>query len=135
MKTIINNVITLFVAPIAFGFAAGCQVTSEGEGCTPNVKPGLSINVFDAETGLPAGCGASAVVTEGSYLEQMTIEATPICVDTSHMVAAYERVGTYQIVVSKPGYLDETVSDVDVVMTDGCSVDTTVVNVMLTPSP
>jgi hypothetical protein len=53
-------------------------------------------------------------------------------VDTSAMPAAYERVGVYEVTVNKPGYVTEVVSDVEVTMSDGCSVDSYDLNVFMT---
>jgi hypothetical protein len=133
MMKIIKNTTLMFLAPLAFSFVAGCQVVSDGEDvCTPNIKPGFKIRVFDQDSGLPISCGTSAVVTEGEYEEYHSIEATPICVDTSAMPAAYERVGVYEVTVNKPGYVTEVVSDVEVTMSDGCSVDSYDLNVFMT---
>lgn len=102
--------------------------------CTANVAAGISIRVFDAPTGNPAACGATATVTAPGFSEVDHVpgNGTPGCDNSMSILAALERAGTYTVVVSKPGYQDFRADNV-VVTSDVCHVTTVRIDARLNP--
>ena len=95
----------------------GCGI--EPRLCTTEARSGLVLRVTDAVTGEPALRGSSVRVVDGSYSERVSVDADGIpVIETSGggrtqlppsvfgevFAGAYERAGTYQVTVSKPGY-------------------------------
>ena len=65
--------------------------------CTLEARAGLLVTVLDAATGRNLAPDANVRVTDGEYSEMLNpIEGT--------YVGAYERAGTYTVVVSAPGH-------------------------------
>ena len=102
--------------------------------CTANVAAGISIRVFDAPTGNPAACGATATITAPGFSEtdQPIGNGTPACDDGQSILGVFERPGTYTVVVSKPGYQDFRADNV-VVNRDVCHVITVRIDARLSP--
>lgn len=111
----------------------GCLSNTDEENvaCTTVFTPGLSVEVVDAESGEGISCSAIVVFQDGNYQESAANEAGPNCDNTAKFFGAYERAGTYNITAVKPGYLDNTVTDV-VVTEDVCHVKTVNVTIELT---
>ncbi|HEY5648470.1 MAG TPA: hypothetical protein VIU33_03155 [Nitrospiria bacterium] len=82
--------------------------------CAAVVGPGIMIEVFDSETGEHASCGARALLEDGDFLEEIENAAGENCFDTTILMGAFGRIGTYDITVSKAGYRDWIRTDVEV---------------------
>ncbi len=67
--------------------------------CTEELRPGIIVDVLEEGTGLPAADGATLTVHDGDYDESST-EAY----EGRTMAGAWERAGTYDVAVAKPGY-------------------------------
>lgn len=111
----------------------GCLSNTDEDNvaCTAVFTPGLSVEVVDAESGEGISCSATVVFQDGNYEEGATNEAGPNCDNSAKFYGAYERAGTYDIIVVKPGYLENSVTDV-VVTEDVCHVKTVNVTIELT---
>lgn len=88
---------------------------------------GITIEVRDELTGNPIGNGATAVVVDGAYRENL--ELLP---DSLTFVGASERPGRYRINITKPGY--EEVTKQATVRSDECHVHQVRFKVELKPS-
>ena len=84
----------------------GCDDECPTRGCTASWEAGLWVTVVHAETGLAAACGATAWVTDGSYIDTLRASgcSMPESLQTGAMLGAHERPGTYEIFVEKEGY-------------------------------
>ena len=95
---------------------SGCreETTSEGENitCTLVAIYALKIEVFDQETGSAISCGASALIQDIDYEEEVVNKSGSSCKITLSLVGALERDGTYTVTVSKEGYNEWTQSDI-----------------------
>jgi hypothetical protein len=87
--------------------------------CTLSVEPGLVIEVRDAKTGQPAACGAQATIRDGAYVETVADSCTG---EGLRLRGAFERSGTYDVQITKPGYKDWTRDAVVVRRGDDCHV-------------
>jgi hypothetical protein len=87
-------------------FLSACRDQCPLRPCTPNRVSGIWLRVVDSNTGLDAACGATTWIQDGAYAE--TLQAygcdLPDSLRTAYMVAAEERVGTYEAFVQKAGY-------------------------------
>ena len=110
--------------------ACGGDSTNDGVVCTLELRPGITIEVLDA-TAAAASCGAQAVITEGVYSETAQNTTIP-CVDTVRLMGAFERRGTYNVTVSKPGFQPAVFNNV-VVTADVCHVVTVNLTAQLKP--
>jgi hypothetical protein len=66
--------------------------------CTAEWVRGLHVEVRDAETGLPAACGATIIAQDGAYVETLDVFVSP-CMPRDSAAWAYgagERPGDYQ---------------------------------------
>lgn len=93
---------------------AGCSNETIGPVCTADFRYGLSITVLDG-SGAPAAEGAVGVATDGEYQETMMVFAPDA------MVGAGERPGTYDIAISRAGYMTWSAENVTVTA-DECHV-------------
>jgi hypothetical protein len=82
----------------------GCST----EPCADPGGPGIAVEVRDADTGAPAANGATAVVTQGQFTE--TLER----VDDLHLIGLVDGEGTFDLIVTKPGYQAFEVSGIEV---------------------
>ena len=98
--------------------------------CSTEFAAGISIRVLDSVSGNPISCGARAVVTASGYSETVENPAGPGCLDTLPLFAAGERPGTYSVMVSRAGYRDLVVSNVDVTA-NVCHVNTVYLDALL----
>jgi len=101
------------VGLILLAFTA-CNDDGSGLICTDIFAYGLTIEVTDATTLLPI-TEASGTATEGEYQEELE------SIGTGTLVGAGERPGTYDIVVTAPGYQEWTRDEVTLGF-DGCHV-------------
>jgi hypothetical protein len=98
--------------------------------CTTEGRSALSVEVRDARTGEPAAVGARGSIREGAYTDTLTVvgPSTMTAMDT------YERAGTYDVTVTKPGYRTWTAEDVRVTA-DACHVRSRTIQAKLEPAP
>ncbi len=102
--------------PLIAAALAGCAEDSTGPiACTEEFRYGITIEVRDGGTGEPAALGAEGTLTEGDYVEALMVFGD----DT--MLGAGERAGTYDVLITKPGFEDWTASRVTVTA-DECHV-------------
>lgn len=99
-------------------------------GCTQDRHYGLSIGFFDSETGLPL-CDAKATITDGEHIEEVGISERDPC-EGGRVLAAEERPGVYQIVVSKEGYEVWASEEIEV-YANACHVEEEEIDVNLVP--
>lgn len=78
---------------------SGCDILDPGA-CTTDVHPGIVVQVRDAATQEPAVSGATGVISDGSYTEELQ----SLSVNLLELVGALERAGTYTVTIDKPGY-------------------------------
>ncbi|WP_109436134.1 hypothetical protein [Aquimarina sp. AU119] len=93
--------------------------------CTLEARPGLEITVKDAMDDIFLVEGVEVVATDNEYVE--TLENI---IGTNVFVGAYERKGTYTIVVNKTGYTTSTNGPI-IVNEDICHVITESLEVLL----
>lgn len=112
---------------LAAGLLAGCGDGTTGPiVCTDEFVFGISIEVRDGSTGLPAALGADGTLTDGDYVESLQVLGD----DT--MVGAGERAGTYDVRITKAGYEPWTAARVTVTA-DECHVRTVFLEANLLP--
>lgn len=133
LREIMNN--TLFkVLVCSCIFLSGCgfKTTSDGEviACSGSVEPGIKVEVIDKETGLPISCGASSVIRDGEFFDKVKNPSGSGCADSTALLGAYEREGTYEVSVFKEGYLDWRVEDISV-SSNVCHVNTITIQAYL----
>lgn len=121
---------------LVLGAAAVSACGSSPTACTAIAVPGIAINVRDSDTYYPAASGALGVAQDenGNYVD--TLEYVPTFDPTTllTMLGAWERQGTYDVTVSKPGYLTWH-RDSLVVTGDQCHVHTVTIEALLQPNP
>ena len=107
----------------------GCDdgPTAPGPDCTADFRYGLSIVVLDG-SGAPAAEGAVGIARDGDHEETLMV----LGVDT--MVGAGERPGTYDITISKTGYMTWAAGNVTVTA-DECHVIGVSLQANLIPVP
>jgi len=85
--------------------------------CTWDLRAGIVVNVFDEVSLEPISCDANLVIREDfayeEVIERKTEEPT-YCDTTWGFAGAYERQGTYELIISKPGYQSVLLSNVEV---------------------
>jgi len=106
----------------ALAGVSGCSGFGIG-GCKTYAAPGLSIAIVDATSGKPIASNATVQISEGSFVETLTIPGDTAN-DGFHASGAHERIGTYTVRVTKPGYVTWVRNDVRV-QSGGCHVRTT----------
>lgn len=107
---------------------AGCGDSTGPIACTEEFRFGITIEVRDGTTGEPAAVGARGTLREGDYVEQMQIFGD----DT--MLGAGERAGTYDILITRPGYEEWAAARVTVTA-DECHVRTVALQANLVRAP
>lgn len=110
---------------------AGCG-NPTGVVCTENLVFGLTVNVRDSVTGVPAGRDATVIAQDGSYSETLQFLGAFSATDSLTFFGAAERAGTYQITVTKALYRPWTRAGVEVTA-DECHVRPVAVEVRLQP--
>jgi hypothetical protein len=131
-KCILNFILSLFLV----GCSDGSDINPKEDEitCTTSFEPGISVQVFDQETGLPIACGASLTIGDGDFAETIIeVNSSDIdgCVNSGALQGAFEREGFYSLIVSKLGYIDHTASDIEVTSNE-CHVNTVSMQVYLT---
>jgi len=109
--------------------AAGLVACSEPQGiaCTLEFRYGLSITVLDG-AGAPAADGALGLAVEGSYVDTMMVFLPET------LVGAGERAGTYDITITKDGFMTWTAENITVTA-DECHVIPVSLDANLVPVP
>ena len=111
---------------LVFGISA-CDDDPTGVACTADFRYGLSITVLEGSGG-PAAEGAEGIAVDGSYQE------TLMMVGPDALVGAGERPGTYDITVSKFGYMTWSAENITVTA-DECHVIPVSLDAVLIPIP
>lgn len=98
--------------------------------CTTEYVYGINVLIRDAKTNEPVASGATVVIRDVKYVEELRIMPSPV--DSAPLCAygAGERPGTYEITVAKPGYMKWVRSGV-AVTADECHVKRVTVNAYL----
>jgi hypothetical protein len=117
------------------GAIVACSNTEENISCTAVELPGLRLNVRNALSGEPAAEGATGFILDGDYSETIKTIKNPADYPQlwASMEAAYERPGTYTVVVQKPGYQEWRRENVQV-DAGVCHVSTVKLEVRLEPA-
>jgi len=100
--------------------------------CTMEFRYGLSVYVKDSLTGAGIASGASLVARDGAFKDSVSHASDKPELNGFPLVTAGERAGTYQISVSKPGYLPWSRSNVRVTANE-CHVNPASVTALLQP--
>lgn len=126
-RPITFSALTLAVAATA----AACS--SSPTACTAIAAPGIAIQVRDSTTDNPAASGALGIAVDGSYVD--TLEHVPTFDPTTllTLLGAWEREGTYDVTVTRAGYLPWHRNSI-VVTGDECHVHTVTIEALLQPS-
>jgi hypothetical protein len=97
--------------------------------CTQEAKAGLNVTVVNSQTNVPIAEDVTVIAQDGSYLE--TLEYFP----GGEFVfsGAFERIGTYIITVTKPGFQTFTTQAITVTK-DECHVIPQQITVNLVPN-
>ena len=93
---------------------------------------GLSVYVKDSLTGSAIASGASLVVRDGAFTDSVSHPSGTPELNAFPLLTAGERAGTYQISVSKPGYLQWSRSNVRITANE-CHVNPVSVTALLQP--
>ena len=87
---------------------SGCDLNDPGF-CSDNSVPGISVKIYDAETSLPAACGATMWIEAGGYTEKVESEFyhcdRPDSLLSPLFSGAHEREGNYTVLILKDGYV------------------------------
>jgi hypothetical protein len=92
---------------IGLAFASACAGDSLiPGGCTDNAVPSIQVMVRDAATDDYLGPGSTFVQRSGSYADSVSL---PLDYDLPYeleltVVSAFERAGTYRVIVGRDGY-------------------------------
>jgi hypothetical protein len=97
--------------------AAGCEQPAEPRVCTAIAVDALVVTVTDGASG-PRICDATVIAVDGSFSQEL--RGFPGGTDCTYS-GPTERAGTYEVRVSKPGYVPATVTNVRVTA-DECHV-------------
>lgn len=118
-----------FAVGLAVLVLAGCgDSPTDPILCTEEFRFGLSIQVLNGRTGAGEAVGAEGTITEGDYVETLQVFGDDA------MFGAGERAGTYDIRITKPGFIDWTALQVTVTA-DECHVQTVILQANLVPLP
>ena len=102
--------------------ASGCE--QESPLCTAEFVPGIHVDVRDAETGVSLADSTTGLAIDGEHVEHLSPIGGAI------LAGAYERAGTYTIVLLTKGYHDWVRADIEV-EEDACHVHTVVLDARL----
>lgn len=124
-------------------FHGGCPSSSAGTteaeimllpatGCTDAIVAGIEVEIVAAGTGEPLAATATATVTDGDYQETLGPGAYSSDGVMHTREGAYERPGTYSVVVTHPDHADWSRDGV-VAGAGACHVETVYLRAELTP--
>jgi len=111
--------------------AVGCSGSPSGV-CTLEFRYGLSVYVKDSLTGAGIASGASLVARDGAFKDSVSHPSGSPELNALPLLTAGERAGTYQISVSKPGYLPWSRSNVRITANE-CHVNPASITALLQP--
>ena len=97
----------VFFLSVALGSGAllgGCSRV-----CPAVALPYLTVEVRDAQTGVPAAEGATGTASDGAFVDPLNVLDDLVMVPET-----YERPGAYDVLIQKPGYKDWTAENVRV---------------------
>ena len=101
-------VLACATAMIALSTGCGSGNTRGGVPCTADVRPAVSVSVYDSKTGKPAAQDAVATLSDGAYTERMRPGGSDITSTGAFVLVSFaggdERVGTYKVHIEKAGY-------------------------------
>ncbi|MFV1985877.1 MAG: hypothetical protein ACC682_01235 [Gemmatimonadota bacterium] len=113
------------ISVLAAGLVACSEPTAVA--CTLEFRYGLSIAVLDG-SGTPAAEGAFGLAVEGSFVDTMMVFSPET------LVGAGERAGTYDITITKEGFMTWTAENITVTA-DECHVIPVSLDANLIPVP
>jgi hypothetical protein len=111
-----------YIVVISTVIALGCTArdsSGPGVNCTDEARPGISVTAIDARTGDAVKSLGNATVTDGSFTQSVANQPP----GAPSFYLAYERAGTYDVVVNVPGYQEWKTTGA-VVKRDACHVIT-----------
>ena len=91
-----------------------CSESPSGLSCTAEVRPGIILEIRDSVTDLPAALEAFVLARAGAFEDTLRIPGAPQP-SSDVVVGAYERAGTYDVLVENPKYLPWSRSAVRVI--------------------
>ncbi len=117
---------------VAFAFtvaavAGACSDRPLGPICTAEAVFGIQVDVLDG-SGAPAAQGATGVAVEDAFADTLMI------FDAVRMAGVVERPGTYEVTVSKPGFVTWSARNITVTA-DECHVIPVTLQANLIASP
>ena len=95
--------------------------------CTPDIRPGIEVEVRDSVTDALVPNTVVAIAQEGSFVDTLAVGYSSTYEGTLIVGGADERVGTYLVRVTGPGYRPWERREVVVDREDPCHVKTTYV--------
>ncbi len=117
---------------------SGCSdSTSPGLICTGEWVPGITVEVVDGATGHPAACGSTVWIIEGDYAEiaeSYCIEGVPESLQDPYARGAWERPGTYTVLVIREGFSPWSRTEIEV-GSDRCHVEQVALEAVLERLP
>jgi hypothetical protein len=102
--------------------------------CPPVVAPALVVTIVDSLTGAPRSGIATAIATDGTYVDTLQPYAIDGLGTELSKAGAYGRPGTYDLRVIAPGYLEWTRASI-ATRSGECGVNPTGVEAQLTALP
>ena len=112
---------------------AACNQPAERVSCTDEFRYGLLVYVQDSATGASIASGSTLLARDGAFRDALSFPGGRADLDPLPLHTAGERPGTYQITVTKPGYVSWTRNNVSV--TAGvCHVNRTDITARLQPA-
>ena len=118
---------------VALYLAACSSSKSTGMACTEEFRYGLAVYVNDSLTNTPIASGASLVARDGTYKDSVAFPSARPDLDPYALNSAGERAGTYQLTVTRPGYLPWSKNNVRVTA-NVCHVNGVSVTARLVPT-
>ena len=135
-RSLASTAIRSFSAVGAALVLGGCRGTTDPHSppvaCTLVAVSAVSVYVKDAGTGASIASGSTLVLRDGTFADSTTVPASHPELDAVPIATpgTYERVGTYEVTVRKPGYASMSWSGV-VVTKDECHVRPVVLTAQL----
>ncbi len=97
--------ICLLVSPFLVAACDGLPFAPDDDIiCTAEYRSGLQVEVRDAETGAPAGTGATVRARAPGFTEELHAVQTEVGAEVLLFHGVGERAGTYEVSVERPGY-------------------------------
>jgi len=105
------------------GCGGSSDDSNDGIACTDQSVPAITIEIVDKGTGGFIACGATAIIEDTGFSEEVTNQTYNDCENTELFQAAHERSGIYNVHIYKAGYLDWSMYNIEVTF-DVCHVST-----------